>query len=678
MATPLYLNHLQWVMYHACPRSLMALFGRRFGKTAGVLAPYAHRAQMSMPQGGGCFVGNSKAQILMRTLPALVASWASMFGIFEGRHWCWGKPPKALGYPSPFIKPRSWENELSFCNGFIWHLISMGVVGSANGITSCVNIGDEAKYWSPTKLKEEVEPTLSGIIDTFGRYGDAFTEANPFYKGRCYVSDAPLSQNKNWMEKEEKRLDDTIEFGPHAGRTNRECQQELVDYAERVIYFDTLLYRAKKTEHKVMVVSREKREQIRLLADQCQRREGRYHILSHPGVNRQNVTMLVSYKVIAQEDAELLYNHEFLITQAEYLELQQYQHNEKYQAYIKELRCATWGYFRGSTLDNIDIVSPQYISEMKKVLSPMVFAVSILNQRITKTSDGFYFALDIENLHGYVPGDCPAIEQNYVKKTVSNVVAGREYKAEVERPDFERLSTLNDCTRDGDLDMDAALHISIDINAKICWLGVGQLKPDMQRGGMESLYVINSLFVKDGERMHALCRNFNRYYRPKIGHNRTVHFYFDQTNKRNENYAIEGQTDPAHVVIKDLTDAGWDVVPHDMGNPPRHEEKYEVINMCLQGYEYPFIRINRENNEELIIALENTGIQQGYNGFRKDKSGEKLAYNPEGEGSGDGVGKGTNTPYELRSDVTDMFDNLVYGVKFHQNSVLGLSMPVVV
>lgn len=675
MGKPLYLNRLQRQTYYASPRSLMFLAGRRFGKTTGVESIYAHRAQMSMPQGGGCFIGTSRAQLWMRTMPAMLSSWQALFGLREGYHFCWGRPPKALGYPDPFIRPKSYENELCFCNGWVWHCISMSVAGSANGLTSCCNVMDESKYADARKLKEEIEPTLSGIIDTFGRHGKAFTEWNPFYKSRCYVSDAPLSAKKNWMEKEAKRLDDPVDFGPHAGRTNRECQEELMEYARRVIYFDDLLYNAKKTGHKVMVVSEQRKAQIQAIAQLCHLRDGAYKILPKAGVNKQNVEMLVSYKIIRQEDAEHLFNYEYLITREEAFELEQYQHNQKYQDYIRELRCSTWGFVRASTLDNLDIVGEKYIAEMARSLPPLVFRTSILNLPLSLggNGDGFYFALDIENLHGYVPGDCPALDNNFVKKTVSNVVAGREYHAEIERPDFEHLGEIEDCTKDGDVDYAAPLHIAIDTNAKICWLGVGQLREDWQRQGQESLYVINSLYTKDGERLHALCKKFNRYYRPKLGHCKDVHFYYDSTNKRAENYAIEGQIDFRNTIIQDLTDFGWNVIEHDMGVPPHHEVKYEEINKCLQGYDYPFIRINRLNNEELIIALENTGVQQGYKGFRKDKSGEKLDYNPDAE-----EGTGSSVPYELRTDVTDMFDNLVWGVKFHQYEVIGMSLPITI
>ena len=33
---------------------------------------------------------------------------------------------------------------------------------------------------------------------------------------------------------------------------------------------------------------------------------------------------------------------------------------------------------------------------------------------------------------------------------------------------------------------------------------------------------------------------------------------------------------------------------------------------------------NRQNNDELILAIQTAGVVRGRNGFRKDKGGEKL------------------------------------------------------
>ncbi len=68
----------------------------------------------------------------------------------------------------------------------------------------------------------------------------------------------------------------------------------------------------------------------------------------------------------------------------------------------------------------------------------------------------------------------------------------------------------------------------------------------------------------------------------------------------------------------------------------------------------PFI--NRQNNEDLILALQTAGVSRGRNGFRKDKGGEKLAETEE-------------DLLQHRTDGTDAFDTLYIGcAKFPQQT----------
>ena len=60
----------------------------------------------------------------------------------------------------------------------------------------------------------------------------------------------------------------------------------------------------------------------------------------------------------------------------------------------------------------------------------------------------------------------------------------------------------------------------------------------------------------------------------------------------------------------------------------------------------PFFK--RSNNEDLILAIQSAGVSRGRNGFRKDKSGEKLAESEE------------DLP-EHGTDGTDAFDVLYIG-----------------
>jgi hypothetical protein len=73
---------------------------------------------------------------------------------------------------------------------------------------------------------------------------------------------------------------------------------------------------------------------------------------------------------------------------------------------------------------------------------------------------------------------------------------------------------------------------------------------------------------------------------------------------------------------------------------------------------------NAQNNEALLAAIEQCDVQIGYNGFRKDKSGEKMSVSAEDA-----------TPEELRTDGTDAFDELYMGVKHFRQGYSMLMTP---
>ena len=653
-----YLNPLQQVMYYAGAKDNRLLAARRFGKTDGSIGPQAGRVVQCMPQGAGIWLGNSTKQLLTRTVPATIAAIERFWGLREGQHFWWGAPPKKLGIPRPIIKPKDWSRCISFYNGFVWHLVSLEVRGSANSLTVNYIMGDECRFMNKAKIDAEVMPTLSGITHPLGDW--RFTEENPYYKGTFFASDAALTQRENWMEKEEEKCDVPIETGPFKGKTSRELQKELMHYAQRVSYYNDLLRVAKKSGREVRVVSANKREEIRLIAAACNERKGAFKILSQPGVNKQNCTTLVSYNMLRSEDAELLFNHQFLLTEEEYFEMQAIMKSKSYQKHIQQLRCSTFAFWRASTLDNIDLLGEDYIAKMKRDLPPVVFAISILNMKKQHSSDGFYSKLDIENLHGYVPEDCPAVADSTHLKIASTVIGGQKVVTDYLTPDFNELQKVKTCRLDGDVKPDLPLHIAFDYNANINWVVTGQVYRS-EKYGRDALHVLSSMFTKNERKLRELVQDWNSYYAPHKAHNRTVHYYYDTTAKH-KGYAISGQQDFKDIVIEELRKFGWEVNAIPMGRPAEHELKHKDINEALAGISYPFIQINTENNEALIVAMENTGVQVGRDGFRKDKSKEKYI-------------ETEVDPLELRTDGTDAFDVLFMGVKYFQHSMEGICMP---
>lgn len=653
-----YMNRKQQTIYYAGGRDVRALMARRFGKTDGLIGPHIYQVSMSMARSTNLWLGNSRKQLYTRTVPGTISAVERFYGLREGIHFGWGRPPKSV--PSPILKPKTWDNVIWFANGTIWQLISMAVSGSANSLSVTSIVADECKFMSKSKIDGEVMPALSGITHPLG--DEAFSESNPLYKSTFFASDASLTAKGNWLEKEEEKLDLEIERGTFAGKTYRWVQDQLEDYAGRVIRYNELLRDAKRDGIQPRVLPKEQVEAVKAKAEAMMSHSGPFKILPNYGhkLNKAMLDMSINYGLITAEEAEMLYCHKYLLTPEEYFDLQMIDKSAKHKKHIRELQRNAFCFYRGNTLDNVDILREDYIAKMKRDLPPIVFAISILNMKQTKSNDGFYSNLDIENVHGYIPDDCPAIDNSMKVKTASTIHGGQKIDTEYETPDFGDLQTLKDCTLDGDVVDSLPLYISMDYNANINWVVTGQM---YRRDHCEALNVLSSMFVKNERKLRELMSDWHHYYKPHQQKNREVVYFYDSTAKF-RGYAVEGMEDFKDVVIRELTKYGWNVKGVDMGRPVEHEMKYKDINEALAGISYPAIRINRDNNEALILAMQTAGVSIGYKGFRKDKSGEKLS-----EDADDAV------RLEYRTDGTDAFDSLFMGVKYWRNNMVGMCFP---
>lgn len=650
-----YMNRMQQRIHYAGARDVRLTASRRFGKTDGCIGPRMYEVTLSMPRSTNIILCTSRKQGYTRTVPGMIAAIERFFRVKEGIHFGWGRPPK--GIPAPILKPKTYDNVLWFANGTIWQVISLAVPGSANGLSVTSIIADECKFMSKAAIDSEVMPTLSGITHPDNDIN--FSEYNPFYKSTFFASDASLSAKGSWLEKEENKLDIVIEDGQLKGKTYRWVQQQLDTYALKCMKYNELDRRSRQAGIPLVVVRPEERERIKALAEAVMEHRGQFKILPNYGkhINKATCQYLVNYKLITPDDAELLYAHEFLITPEEDEELCKIKMSKDFQRRVQLLQRNAFCCYRASTLDNLSLLGTDYILKMRRDLPPLVFAISILNAKVKKATDGFYANLDVEGVHGYIPDDCPAIDNSFTLKG--------DGKNCYETPDFARLEALDDCTKDGDVVDTKELHVAFDWGAIINWIITGQC---YKRDGKEALNILSSKFVKNGALLQDLVEEWCRYYEPHRRKCNKVFFYFDHTAKVHL-YAVTKE-DFKDTVIKVMRKHGWDVIPIDMGQAPHHEMKYKVINECLAEISFPVLRFNRENNEALLIAMENTDIQIGYHGFRKDKSGEKLTTSAQAQKNADNV-----VPEELRTDGTDALDSLFWGVKFHRHRLVGMTMP---
>lgn len=282
---------------------------------------------------------------------------------------------------------------------------------------------------------------------------------------------------------------------------------------------------------------------------------------------------------------------------------------------LNKMRSVAVYYREYSSIENLQLLGENYIKQMKRDLTPLTFQTSILCQRIGIAKDGFYSSM--REGHKYDANDNQYLD-----------TLGYDY-------DFSTL----DSRADKDVDPDAPICIGMDYNANINWIVAGQ--PRDRR-----LNVIKSFYVKFDRKIPALVEDFCRYYSEH--RNKTVVYYYDAT-ALGSNYAVNDQ-DFHYNVVKEFERHGWRVESVYLGNPMHHDEKYLLINNAFAGKQRLMPFFNRSNNEDLILAIQSAGVSNGRNGFRKDKSGEKLAESEE-------------DLLEHRTDGTDAFDTLYIGAE---------------
>ena len=319
---------------------------------------------------------------------------------------------------------------------------------------------------------------------------------------------------------------------------------------------------------------------------------------------------------------------------------------------LNQLRSVAVYYREYSSIENLQLLGENYIKQMKRDLTPLTFQTSILCKPIGIAKDGFYSSM--KEGHKY-----DASDQQYLDTVFHDL-----YSTPSSRPSSldSRLSSLDsrlspltstplDSRADADVDPDAPLCIGMDYGANINWIVAGQ--PSGHR-----LNVVKSFYVKFERKLPALVSDFCSYYR--FHRCKRVVFYYDAT-ALGGNYAVNDQ-DFHWVIVHEFERHGWEVQDVYLGNPMRHDEKYLLINQAFAGKQRLMPFFNRQNNDDLLLAIQGAGVSRGRNGFHKDKSGEKLAETEE-------------DLLEHRTDGSDAFDTLYIGCeKFPQHDIFPLSM----
>lgn len=277
-------------------------------------------------------------------------------------------------------------------------------------------------------------------------------------------------------------------------------------------------------------------------------------------------------------------------------------------------------FLRANALANKHNLSKGWFERMKRDSpSEMHYNAEVMNIRPKQITDGFYAQLNAERHYYTAPYDYSRIRQY-------TTVDGGE------------MTTKLDCSTDGDRIATQELIISVDWGASINSMVVMQLVNNQE------LRVLKSFFVKHPKILdHLWTEEFLPYYR--LHKYKKVHFYYD----RNGNSKVANSNKTYAEQATDLMrNAGWSVVSMSKGLDPYHNDKYLVINKALmEGRDdVPVIRINKNNNEDLIIALENTEAKEQRGLIKKNKSSERRS----------------SLPREHATDLTDAFDIPIFSL----------------
>lgn len=514
----IYLNRVQQEALLIGANTEVDIWGRRTGKSHGIISQRIIRNVQMMPGSTGAFISSTFKQAHLRTLPAMLQGLTDM-GYLRDIHYVIGKrPPQKLGFKKPIVEPNNFDDVVSWYNGSIQVIISQDVRLSSNSMTLDYVIGDEAKGLDYDKLKDETFPANGGTRRHFSNC--------PWHHGYVFVSDMPVSKSGRWLLNYREKMDIEV----------IESIKDLMGEWHR----------------------------LRELPDS-------------------------DYKRKAIRETEKL---------------------------IAQLRSVAVYYSECSTFENVDIVGLAYIKKLKRDLPPLIFQTSVLSKRIEKLNDGFYPNFN-EKIHTYIANNNkPLIDNQY---------------------EFDNGKNYG-CLLDSDVDLNAPIAISFDYNANINWLVAGQ------RDG-NKLRILKSFYVKYNRKLRELVDDFCDYYR--YHRSKSVIYYFDNT-ALGSNYAVNND-DFASVICNQFYKNGWKVEKQHIGNPMKHNEKYNILNECFTGAKDLFPMINRENNEALIVSISLAEVSIGYGGFKKHKAGEKLK-------------ESEDDPLEYRTDGSDAFDTLVLGV----------------
>lgn len=179
---------------------MLALFGRRTGKTSGVGVTKQYTWMKEMPR-SRIFWGNpSYTNLYRNTLPEILNNLQNRFGLVEGVHFIFREKPP-YGFERAYRPSTDYKNTLFLKNGSECNFFSLNFNVINNGDAADAGILDETRFMNQ-EIVNNLLLCLSGTHHSFVN--------NPYHKSLLMMTDMPTHEDGDWLFEYEKDMDESI------------------------------------------------------------------------------------------------------------------------------------------------------------------------------------------------------------------------------------------------------------------------------------------------------------------------------------------------------------------------------------------------------------------------------------------------------------------------------------
>lgn len=276
-------------------------------------------------------------------------------------------------------------------------------------------------------------------------------------------------------------------------------------------------------------------------------------------------------------------------------------------------------WLEGNARDNIEALGPDWLEEQRERLPYIKFMVEVMNERISKLPDSFYYAFE-EKKHSILPKQFVSFirQFGFDGYETDNIISLYEQGGESLTTLYKLLESK---IQEGEIDStiykyiinpNQSIDVTFDFNASFNSCIVGQHHPD------SNTYTFHKEFFVKQESFTKLCEQIDKHY----GHTHTkvINLYGDRNGNKRD---ASGAPTFFEQIIQKFTELGWQVNHISEGGVTQlHTLRHTVVNTLYEESELnlPQVRYHATTCKYTIISIINTPAKDN---FKKDKSSEQ-------------------------------------------------------